>query len=68
MSRSQIHVLDKVVQIEHRKLKRELKILEVKQNLYNNIQQVITDTISTVYDIVNRFVYDEPKMVNLKQK
>ena len=68
MSRSQIHVLDKVVQIEHRKLKRELKILEVKQNLYNNIQQVITDTISTVYDIVNRFVYDEPKMVNLKRK
>ena len=68
MSRSQIHVLDKVVQIEHRKLKRELKILEVKQNLYNNIQQVITDTISTVYDIVNRFVYDEPKIVNLKQK
>lgn len=68
MSLSQIHALDKVVKQRHRKLKRELKLLEIKKNIYNKIQIVMEDVIDTYNDILNRFYYDDKKLAYAKKR
>ena len=58
MSLKQVHVLDKIVKKQHQKLKRELKILEIKKIIYNKYQVFVEATIDTFNDIINRFTYE----------
>jgi hypothetical protein len=68
MSLKQIHVLDKIVIKEHRKLKRELKILEIKKNIYNKINEIMSSIVDTYYDIINRFTYDDKRLAYAKKR
>jgi hypothetical protein len=68
MSLKQIHVLDKIVIKEHRKLKRELKILEIKKNIYDKINEVMSSIVDTYYDIINRFTYDDKTLAYAKKR
>ena len=68
MSLSQIHVLDKIVKKSHRNLKRELKILEIKKQVYNKVQLVVEGIVDTYNDIVNRFMYEDNKLAYTKKR
>jgi len=68
MSLSQIHVLDKIVKRRRRKLKRELKLLEIKETIYNKVQIVVDDVIDTYRDIINRFIYEDKKLAYAKRR
>ncbi len=68
MSLKQIHVLDKIVSKEHKKLKRELKMLEIKKIIYNKIQTFINELVDTYYDVTSRFIYEEKKLAYAKKR
>lgn len=68
MSLIQIHELDKIVKRKHRKLKRELKILEIKKNVYNKIQLVVDDMVDVLKDITSRFFYEDKKLAYAKRR
>jgi hypothetical protein len=68
MSLKQIHELDKIVNRKHKRLKRELKILEIKKNINNKINEIISSIVDTYYDIINRFTYDNKKLAYAKKR
>lgn len=68
MSLSQIHVLDKIVEKRHRELRRELKILEIKQLINNKVHLLIDDVIDTYKDIVSRFIYNDKHLAYAKKR
>jgi phosphoribosylpyrophosphate synthetase len=68
MSLSQIHVLDKIIKKEHRNLRRELKILEIKKQVYNKVQLVVDDIVETYNDIMNRFMYEDKKLAYIRKR
>jgi hypothetical protein len=68
MSLSQIHELDKIVKKRRRKLKRELKLLEIKEKIYNKVQLVVNDVVDTYKDITNRFIYEDKKLAYAKRR
>jgi phosphoribosylpyrophosphate synthetase len=68
MSLSQIHVLDKIIKKEHRNLRRELKILEIKKQVYNKVQLVVDDIVETYNDIMNRFMYDDKRLAYIRKR
>ncbi|MDD2469467.1 MAG: hypothetical protein PHI22_00860 [Bacilli bacterium] len=68
MSLSQIHVLDKIVEKRRRALRRELKILEIKQLINNKVHLLVDDIIDTYNDIVNRFIYEDKQLAYAKRR
>ncbi len=66
MSLKQIHELDKIVNKKHRRLKRELKILEIKKKINNKFSEISNAIIDTFNDIFNRF--DNKKLAYAKRK
>jgi hypothetical protein len=66
MSLKQIHELDKIVNRKHRKLKRELKILEIKKKINNKFSEISNAVIDTFNDIFGRF--DNKKLAYAKRK
>lgn len=68
MSLSQIHVLNKIINKQHRKLRRDLKILEIKKNIYNKIQTIVDEVVVTYYDIKDRFIYDDRTLAYAKKR
>ncbi|MDD2203288.1 MAG: hypothetical protein PHT75_01990 [Bacilli bacterium] len=68
MSLSQIHELDKIVRKRRRTLKRELKLLEIKETIYNKVQLVVNNVVDTYKDIINRFIYEDKKLAYAKRR
>jgi phosphoribosylpyrophosphate synthetase len=68
MSLSQIHELDKIVQKRRRELRRDMKILEIKKNIYNKIQIIVDDVIDTFSDIYSRFFYENKNLAYAKKR
>ncbi|HHT38589.1 MAG TPA: hypothetical protein GXZ95_04160 [Mollicutes bacterium] len=68
MSLRQIHVLDKIVKKQHKKVKREFKILEMKKTFNNKCLMVIEAIVDTYHDIVNRFTYENKNLAYAKRK
>jgi len=68
MSLSQIHELEKIVRKRRRTLKRELKLLEIKETIYNKVQLVVNNVVDTYKDIINRFIYEDKKLAYAKRR
>ncbi|MFA5408062.1 MAG: hypothetical protein WC343_04745 [Bacilli bacterium] len=68
MSLSQIRQLDKIVKKRRFELQCELKILEIKKNIYNKFQMLMDDIVDTYEDIVRRFTYNNKNLAYAKRK
>lgn len=68
MDLKQFHVLNKIVSKQHRKVKRDLKILEIKRNINDKIQSVVEECLNTLDDIKTRFVYNDNSLVYAKKR
>lgn len=68
MSLKQIHVLNQVIRKEHRNVKRELKLLEIKKVVYDKLNTIAENIVETYQEIVNRFFYEETTLAYTKRK
>ncbi len=68
MDLKQFHVLNQIISKQHRKVKRDLKILEIKRNINNKMQSVVDEVLNTFHDIKTRFIYNDNNLVYAKKR
>ncbi len=68
MSLKQTHVVDKLVRKMHKRVKRELLILEIKKKINNKIE-IFMDNLYNMYDnFLDHFVYENKKLVYARKR